>query len=96
MKFLTNRKQKVCLFATDGQPIYSDEAEVMSRVLQGTVLGPTLFLIYVTDIFNHIDNGMHLFADAVKNSLVLHTPKASSMTQMSYETGPKTGFSNST
>ena len=30
------------------------------------VLGPTLFLIYVNDIFNHIDNGMHLFSDDAK------------------------------
>ncbi|XP_065573894.1 uncharacterized protein LOC136035863 [Artemia franciscana] len=66
MNFLTNCKQEVCLFPTDGQPIYSDKAKVMSRVLRGTVLDPTLFLIYINDIFNHIDNGMHLFTDDAK------------------------------
>ena len=40
MNFLSNRKQKVRLFATDGQPIYFDQTEVWSGVLQGAVLGP--------------------------------------------------------
>ena len=95
MKFLTNHKQKVCLFATDGIPIYSDKAKVMSRVPRHTVLGPTLFMIYINDIFNNLNNGMHLFADDAKLFGIAY-PKSSCMPWMSYKMGPRTGFSTST
>ena len=56
--FLTDRKQQVLV-----DNATSDTAMVTPGVPQGTVLGPTLFLIYINDIANDITSNIRLFAD---------------------------------
>ena len=56
--YLTNRKQSV-LIAGDK----SDQRLIEAGVPQGSVLGPTLFLIYINDLVQNIESTVELFAD---------------------------------
>jgi hypothetical protein len=56
--FLSNRKQTVVL---EGERSY--EANVLSGVPQGSVLGPCLFLYYINDMPNNTVSKVRLFAD---------------------------------
>ena len=47
--FLMDRKQRV---SVNGQ--HSDWSDVLKGVAQGSVLGPTLFLLYINDIAGQI------------------------------------------
>ena len=58
--FLTNRTQQVVI---DGY--YSSSNAVISGVPQDSVLGPTLFLLYINDIVTNIQNTIRLFADCL-------------------------------
>ena len=59
--WLTNRNQRVCI---KGKA--STWAEVLSGVPQGSVLGPVLFLIYINDLEEGIENWILKFADDSK------------------------------
>ena len=56
--WLSGRTQKV---VTDG--VNSDPAPVLSGVPQDSVLGPILFLIFISDIPDNINSTVCLFAD---------------------------------
>ncbi|BHF81751.1 hypothetical protein SprV_0802488500 [Sparganum proliferum] len=66
--FLLNRCQTVHV---GGQQ--STELAVESGVPQGSVLGPTLFIIYVNDCVSELDCGVAMFADDIKLWSVIRT-----------------------
>ena len=59
--FLTNRTQRVSINGTT-----SESAPVTSGVPQGSVLGPVLFLIYISGVTSLVQNFISLFADDSK------------------------------
>ena len=58
---LKDRKQRVTICGT-----YSNWSPVTSGVPQGTILGPTLFLLKVNDISNVVTSFIKMFADDTK------------------------------
>ena len=65
-KFLTNRSMEVVV---GGQN--SSSFPVISGVPQGSVLGPTLFLIYINHISTTLFSNVKLFADDLKLYLLI-------------------------
>ena len=59
--FLSNRKQRVII-----NGVCSDLTAVTSGIPQGSVLGPTLFLIYVNDLPETVSSHLKMFAEDTK------------------------------
>ena len=61
--YLNNRKQRVKINYT-----FSNYTQVISGVQQGSVIGLLLFLIYINDLSNIINNSINnsLFSDDIK------------------------------
>jgi len=74
--FLSNRSQRVLLDGTA-----SNEAVVESGVPQGTVLGPGLFLVFISDIPDNISSHIRLFADDCLLYRVINSPADSTLLQ---------------
>ena len=74
--FLTDRKQKVVVNRAS-----SGWKEVTSGIPQGSVLGPLLFAIYISDLPNNINSEILLFADNTKLYRVIKTPEDRTLLQ---------------
>ena len=64
--FLQNCSIKVII---NGQQ--STVSYINAGVLQGSVIGPTLFLIYINDIIDCVKNQVHLFVDDTTLSAII-------------------------
>ena len=70
--FLSNRFQRVVL---NGQ--YSSWSSVLAGVLQGSILGPLLFLIYINDLPENLQSTVKLFADDTSLFSTVYGPNIS-------------------
>lgn len=66
--FLSQRKQRV---SVNGN--FSNWADVISGIPQGSVLGPTLFLIFINDLPDIVNNLVKIFADDTKIYTVINS-----------------------
>ena len=64
--YLSDRHQRTLL-----NNVLSDQKTVPYGVPQGSILGPTLFLLYINDVVNNIENcSCYLYAD----DMVIYKP----------------------
>jgi hypothetical protein len=65
--YLTNRSQKVVIGGEE-----SSIETINAGVPQGSILGPLLFLVFINDIIEDLENDMFLFADDASLMKVFH------------------------
>ena len=77
--YLVDRVQRVVL---DG--FYSSFKPISAGVPQGSVLGPSLFLLYINDIADNLVNNIRLFADGTSLFIIVDMdPNEPTMSQTS-------------
>ena len=69
--FLSNRKQRVVL---NGK--YSSWTNTEAEVLQGSILGPLFFLMYINYLSDNLITNPKLFADVTSLFSIVHDPSA--------------------
>ena len=79
--FLSDRSQQVAL-----NGVLSSRCNVTSGVRQGSVLGPTLFLVYINDIASIIQSKLHLFADDCIIYRTINSPTDHAVLQQDFDT----------
>ena len=67
--YLLNRQQRVCI-----KGVSSSWKYVTAGVPQGSILGPTLFIIYINDIVHELGSNIRLFADDTSLYIIVDNP----------------------
>lgn len=82
--YLSERKLKVVLDGHSSRPY-----DIKAGVPQGSILGPTLFLLYVNDAEDHLPNGVRLavYADDTTLFQLVHTKPAIPMATATLQSG---------